>query len=266
MNTLRAGWIITQRDLAQWVREPWALVFKLAFSLLLLLMFGFLFGGAMSVPGGGSYINYLMPGMLALLMMFGVEATTTTMAADVAKGVTDRFRSMPISSSAVSLGRAGADMVGSILELALMMGVGFLMGWRLEAGVGPVLLAVVLLLGLRFSLIWVGIFLALSFKGSGATTAVQTLVWPIGFLSSALVPTTTMPSWLGAVAAWNPISATATAVRQLVGNPTGITEGASALTAGPEGAVAVLLALAWPAVISLVFIPLSARAYRKLAR
>jgi len=268
MNTLRAGWIITERDLTHWVRQPWAPILNLMFSVMLLLIFGPLFGGGMNVPGGGDYISYLVPGMLALTMMFGVGATTTAMGDDVKKGVTDRFRSMPIASGAVSLGRAGADMANSVVELLLLLGVGFLIGWRSGAGLGPIVLAVLLLLALRFSLIWLGIFIALTFRGEGAVTAVQVLVWPIGFLSSAIASPATMPDWLGAVAAWNPISATATAVRELFENPTGLTEAGVVIdvASGPLADNALLMAIAWPALITLVFIPLAARAYRRLGR
>ena len=268
MSMLRAGWIITERDLAHWVRQPWTPILNLMFSAMLLLVFGPLFGGGMNVPGGGDYTSYLVPGMLALTMMFGVGATTASMAADVKKGVTDRFRSMPIASGAVSLGRAGADMANSVVELLLLLGVGFLIGWRSGAGLGPILLAVLLLLLLRFSLIWVGIFIALTYRGEGATTAVQVLVWPIGFLSSAIASPATMLDWLGAVAAWNPISATAAAVRELFENPTGLTQtgGIVDITSGPLADNALLMAIAWPVLITLVFVPLAARAYRRLGR
>jgi len=257
MNTLRSGWIITQRDLLHWVRQPWTPIFGLLFSIMLLLIFGFLFGGAMTVPGGGDYLNFLLPGMLTLTMMFGVEATTSAMAADAGKGVTDRFRSMPIGSAAVSLGRVGADMVNSMVELCVLIVGGFLIGWRINSDLGSAAFAVLLLLALRFALLWVGIFLGLAFRGEGTTAAVQVLVWPVGFLSTAIVSAETMPDWLGAIAAWNPISATATAVRQLFDNPTGVSD-------GPLVEGAVLLALAWPLLITAIFLPLSARAYRKL--
>lgn len=259
MSTLRAGWIITGRDLGHWVRQPWTPVFNLMFSVMLLLVFGKLFGGSMSVPGGGDYINFLVPGMLALTMMFGVAATATATADDIKKGVTDRFRSMPISSGAVSLGRTGADMAASAVELVVLLGAGLLVGWRPGTTATSFALAVLLLLTLRFSLIWLGIFLALSFRGEGSTAAVQVLVWPIGFLSSAIVSTATMPNWLGAVATWNPISATAAAARELFGNPTGI-------TSGPLADNPALWAIAWPVLISAIFIPLAARAYRNLGR
>ncbi|MET0419200.1 MAG: ABC transporter permease [Actinoplanes sp.] len=257
MSTLRAGWVITQRDLAHWVRQPWTPIFGLLFTIMLLLIFGFLFGGAIAVPGGGDYIEFLLPGMLALSMMFGVETTATAMAADARRGITDRFRSLPIGSASVSLGRVGADMANSIVELLVLIGGGLLIGWRITGGWAAAVLAVLLLLLLRFAVLWIGIFVGLSFRGEGATMAVQVLVWPIGFLSTAIVSAETMPAWLGAVASWNPLSATASATRQLFGNPTGITD-------GPLAGGAVWLALGWPLLIIAVFLPLSARAYRKL--
>jgi ABC-2 type transport system permease protein len=255
MTTIRAGWVLTQRELAHWVRQPWAPVLGLLFSVMLLLVFGFLFGGAILVPGGGDYLAFLLPGMLALSMMFGVETTATAIAADSRRGITDRFRSLPIGGASVSLGRVGADMTNSVVELLVLILGGLAVGWRFDAG--GLLPAVVLLLWLRFAVLWIGVYVGLSFRGEGATAAVQILVWPIGFLSSAIVPAQTMPSWLGAVASWNPLSAAATAVRELLGNPTGVTGGS--LAGG-----AVWLAAAWPLLLTAVFLPLSARAYRKL--
>lgn len=257
MTTLRAGWVITQRDLARWVRQPWAPILGLLFSIMLLLVFGFLFGGAITVPGGGDYISFLLPGMLALSMMFGVESTATAMAADARKGITDRFRSLPIGSASVALGRVGADMAGSTLEVLVLILGGLLIGWRITSGPASAALAVLLLLLLRFAVLWIGIFVGLSFRGESATTAVQVLVWPIGFLSTAIVSAETMPGWLGTIAAWNPLSATATAARHLFGNPAGITE-------GPPAGGAVALAVGWPVLLTAIFLPLSARAYRRL--
>ena len=102
---------------------------------------------------------------------------------------------------------------------------GLLIGWRPTTGPAEIAFGVVLLLWLRFSLLWLGIFLGLTFRGTGATTAVQVLVWPIGFLSTVFVSAETMPGWLGVIAEWNPVSATATAARELFGNPTGATSG-----------------------------------------
>ncbi len=258
-NALREGWLIAGRDVLHWAREPWGLVFGLAFNIMLILMFGFLFGGAIEVPGGGDYIAFLLPGMFALTMLFGLESTMTAMAADAGRGITDRFRSLPLSNASVALGRAIADLANSALNLAVLMLGGLLIGWRPTTGPAEIVLGVVLLLWLRFALLWLGIFLGLRFRGTGATTAVQVLVWPIGFLSTVFVSAETMPGWLGSIAQWNPVSATATAARELFGNPTGTTGGWLADNS-------VLAASVWPLVITLAFLPLAASAYRRLRR
>ncbi len=258
-NALREGWLIAGRDVLHWIREPWGLVFGLAFNIMLILMFAFLFGGAIEVPGGGDYIAFLLPGMFALTMLFGLEGTMTAMSEDAKRGITDRFRSLPISSASVALGRAIADLANSVLSLAVLMIGGLLIGWRPTTGPAEIALGIVLLLWLRFALLWLGIFLGLSFRGTGATTVVQVLVWPIGFLSTVFVSAETMPGWLGVIAEWNPVSATATATRELFGNPTGATGGWLAENA-------VLAASVWPLVITLVFLPLAAAAYRRLRR
>lgn len=258
MTTIRNAWIITQRDLQHWRRQPWTPLFGLAFSIMLLLMFGFLLGGAIVLPGDGDYLQFLLPGMFTLSMLFGLDATMTAVGADARKGVTDRFRSMPIGDVSVSLGRAGADMLSSSLELAVLVAGGLLIGWRADGGPGTVALAIVLLLWLRFAMLWLGIYLGLVLR-EGATTLVQVLVWPIGFLSSVFVAPETMPGWLRAIAEWNPLSATAAATRDLFGNPTGITSGVLAEHA-------LLLAAVWPLAICAVFIPLSAVAFRRLGR
>jgi len=258
-SALREGWLIAGRDVLHWVREPWGLVFGLAFNIMLILMFGFLFGGAIEIPGGGDYIAFLLPGMFALTMLFGLEGTMTAMAEDAKRGITDRFRSLPISSASVALGRAIADLANSALSLGVLMLGGILIGWRPTTGPAEIMLGVVLLLWLRFALLWLGIFLGLTFRGTSATTAVQVLVWPIGFLSTVFVSAETMPGWLGAIAEWNPVSATATAARELFGNPTGA-------TSGWLSEYAVLAASVWPLAITLVFLPVAASAYRRLRR
>jgi ABC transporter DrrB family efflux protein len=256
-STLRHSWVITQRDLKHWQREPWTPIFGIAFSIMLLLVFGYLFGGAIELPGGGDYLPYLLPGMFALSMMFGIETTMDAVTEDSKKGVTDRFRSLPMSSVAVPLGRAAADLTNSALQLAVLMVGGLIVGWRIEGTAGAALAAVALLLWLRFAVLWLGIFLGLTFRGEGSLMAVQVLVWPVAFTSNLFVAPETMPAWLESLAQWNPVSATAAACREFFGNPTGITDGVLADHA-------VLLAFAWPAALTVVFVPLAARAYRRL--
>jgi ABC-2 type transport system permease protein len=252
-------WTITRRDLAHWVRQPAPVVVGLLFPVMLVLMFGYLFGGAMSVPDGGSYREFLMPGMFALTMVFGIEATMVAVTTDAARGVTDRFRSMPMAASAVVAGRGTADMLSSVVGLAVLLGCGLAVGWRWHGGAGDALLAVAALLLLRFALVWVGIYLGLLAKTPEAVTAVQVLVWPLGFLSNAFVAPATMPGWLGTVVEWNPLSATVSATRELFGNPGWGGDSWVAQHALP-------MAVVWPLLLLAVFLPLSVRRYRRLRR
>lgn len=252
------GRTLTGRALAHWVRQPGQIALGLLFPVMVVLMMGYLFGGQMDVPGGGSYRAFIVPGMFALTMAFGVEETFVRVAGDAAKGVTDRFRTMPMSPSAVVVGRVTADMIHSVAGLAVMAACGVLIGWRVEDGAAKALAGFGLLLLLRFALIWMGVYLGLVAKGPESVAAVQILVWPIGFLSSALIAPSTMPGWLGAIAEWNPMSATVTACRELFGSP----------VAGDSWAAqhSLLMALLWPLVIAAVFVPLSVRRYRAMGR
>lgn len=255
----RDGWTMTGRAFAHWARQPGLLAAGLAFPILLVLMFGYLLGGGMALPGGGSYREFLMPGMLAMAMLFGLEATVLAVSTDNAKGITDRFRSMPMSPSAVVVGRGVADLIYSMLSLAVLVGTGLAVGWTWHEGLGNALVAAALLLWLRFAFIWVGIVIGLSIKGPESAVAVQVLVWPIGFLSSAYVSPATMPDWLAAIAEWNPVSATVTAARDLFGNPDWPNDSWAS-------AHALELAVAWPLVLTAVFLPLAITRYRGLGR
>ncbi|MEU8024732.1 ABC transporter permease [Micromonospora haikouensis] len=250
---------LTRRSLAHWRRDPGPLVASLGFDIVMVLMFAYLFGGALRVPGGGDYREFLMPGMFAMTMVFGISLTTLAVSADLDRGVTDRLRSMPVSPLAPLVGRAAADLLFAVLTLAVMLLVGLAVGWRAHGGVGDTVAAFGLVLLLRFALVWVGVFLGLVLKGQQAVAGVQTLEFPLGFLSSAFVAPATMPGWLGAVAEWNPLSATVGATRELFGNP-GWGGDSWAVQHAPE------LALIWPVALVAVFLPLSVRRYRALGR
>jgi ABC-type multidrug transport system permease subunit len=259
MTALADGWVLAQRALMHWARQPSQVIVGLLFSVMVMLMFAYLFGGQVQVPGGGDYVDFLVPGMLAVTMLFGVESTVLAVVTDAARGVTERFRSMPIAPSAVVTGRAFADMLQSVLVLAGMIAAGLAIGWGWGNGAGDALAAVGLLLLLRFAFIWVGIFFGLMLETPEAAVAVQILVWPVGFLSSAFAAPETMPGWLGAIAAWNPVSATATAARELFGNPGW----------GGESWIAqhsVLMAVLWPLLLTAVFFPLAVARYRGLRK
>jgi ABC-2 type transport system permease protein len=257
--TVADSWAVAGRDLTHWVRQPGVLAAGVAFPVLMLLMFGYLFGGGFVVPGGGDYRELLLPGIVGLTMVFGIEATMIAVNADAAKGITDRFRSMPTAPGAVVIGRSIADMLNSALVLAALLGCGLLVGWRAHDGLGRAAAAVGLLLLLRFSLLWLGIWLGLVARTPEAVTTAQILVWPFGFTSNAFVDPGTMPGWLGAVAEWNPLSATVAATRELFGNPGW--GGDSWAAQHP-----VLLAVLWPVALIAIFGPLAARRYRRLSR
>jgi ABC transporter DrrB family efflux protein len=257
---LSDGWTITRRDILHWMREPGPVIIGLLFPVLMVVMFGFLFGGAMAVPGGGDgYREFVMPGMFAMTMAFGLETTMIAVSTDAARGVTDRFRSMPIAPSAVVSGRAGADMLNSALGLAVIMGAGLVLGWQAHTGPLEVLAAVGLLLLLRFALLWLGIYLGLVIKSPESVVMVQILVWPVTFLSNTFVAPETMPGWLGTIAQWNPLSSTVAAARELFGNPSW---GADSWVADH----ALLMAIAWPVVLIAIFAPLSVRRFQHLSR
>ncbi|MFD3440773.1 ABC transporter permease [Streptomyces sp. NPDC058685] len=251
---LTDSWTMTRRELAHWARQPVQVVVGLVFPVMLLLMFGYLIGGGRGVEG--AYVNYLVPGMLALTMAFGLEATMLAVTQDLNKGVIDRFRSMPMADSAVLVGRSTADMLQSALSLLVMTGVGYAIGWRWHGSFVAFLGALGLLLLLRFAMLWIGIHLAMVAGKPEMVQAVQILVWPVGFLSNAFAAPESMPGWLGAAVQWNPMSATATAVRDLSGIP---------VDGGWAAEHAQLLAMLWPVLLVGVFFPLAVRRFRRLS-
>ncbi|GAB3477640.1 ABC transporter permease [Nocardiopsis coralliicola] len=212
----------------------------------------------MTVAGGGDYREFLLPGMFGQTMVFGVVSTVYVVAANTARGVTDRFRSMPISSFGVLMGRVIADMLTSLLDLTVLAVCALLVGWRFHGGVGPALAAAGLLLLLRFSLIWIGICAGLKLTPEGAGS-VSLLLFPITLIANTFVSPELMPGWLRFIAEWNPLSATVGACRELFGNP-GVSSGSW------PADNALLLAVVWPAVLTAVFLPLAIRSYRRLYR
>lgn len=250
------AWILTRRQFWHWRAQPGAVAVGLLFPVLVTLMFGAFFGGAIAGPGG-DYYSFLMPGIFVMAMLFGLETTMTGVCTDAGAGVTDRFRSLPIHPAAVVLGRCLADLIFAVLGLIVLMATGLALGWRWTDGIAGALAAVALLLALRFALLWVGIHVGLVAPGAETVAAVQILVWPLSMLSNIFVDPATMPGWLGTLASWNPLSATATATRELFGNPTWTEP-----TWVDEHATA--LAIGWPVVITVVFVPLAVRQYRRL--
>jgi ABC transporter DrrB family efflux protein len=247
---LADGWVLAKRNLVQIPRIPELLVFATIQPVMFVLLFRYVFGGAIDV-GGESYVNYLMAGIFVQTVAFGSVSTGIGLSEDLQKGLVDRFRSLPMARSAVLTGRTIADLVRNLFVVLVMLLVGIIVGFRPDAGVAGWAAAIGLLLLLSFSFSWIGATIALLMR---STEAVQSagFIWlfPLTFASSAFVMTNNMPGVLKAFANHQPITQVVDAVRAfLLGQPVG--------SHGWQ-------ALAWCVGILLIFIPFSVSLYRRV--
>jgi ABC-2 type transport system permease protein len=260
-SAARDGLIIMWRNLKRIPRIPELAIFAILQSIMFVLLFAFVFGGAIPLPGGGSYREFLMPGIFAQTIVFAAGTTSIGMADDIGKGIIDRFRSLPMARSAVLSGRSLSDVVYNGGILVVLMLSGLAVGWTVRTGIGPLLAGIGLLLLFAFAMSWVGIYLGLSVPSvEVAQQAVFTVLFPITFISNVFVPPQTLPSWLQFVAEWNPTSTLTGALRQLWGNPNPFATN-SFPSQNP-----VLVTLVWVVVIIAVFGPLGVRRYRSMSR
>jgi ABC transporter DrrB family efflux protein len=186
--------------------------------LMFTVLFAYVFGGAIDV--GGSYREYLIGGILVQTLVFGMMGPATSIATDLQEGVIDRFRSLPASRGSYLFGHVLAELAGMILAIAILLGAGWLVGWRVHTDALHVLAAVALMVAFATSMIWVGTWLGMIVRSPDAVMGIGfTVVFPLTFMSSAFVPIASMPEWLQYVASWNPVSAFAAAIRTLMGNP-----------------------------------------------
>ncbi|UNO43898.1 ABC transporter permease [Streptomyces sp. MST-110588] len=250
---------IVRRDLTHLAKQPANIAWQLGFPIISVLLFVYVFGSAMEVGEGVDYTSYAMPGMFAMTMSFGFMNTAMLVAVDKDRGVTDRFRSMPMAPSAVVAGRGVSDVIGSALDLTVLASIALVVGWRPDGGLLAAIGAFGLLLFLRFALIWLGVLLGLLVPNQEAAGNLFALAFPFGMISSVFTPPSMMPEWLGAIAMWNPVSSTANAIRELFGNA--VPSGGSWIEQH-----AVLMAVVWPVLLTAVFLPLSVRRFQRLSR
>ncbi|WP_037573397.1 ABC transporter permease [Phaeacidiphilus oryzae] len=259
LGALRDALVVCKRNLRRMTRIPEIMVFGLMQPVMFVLLFTYVMGGAIQVPGAGpgSFKQYLMAGIFAQTVTFATAGSSAGIAEDMTKGLVDRFRSLPMARSAVLVGRTFADLVQTALILVVLGLVAFAIGWRIHNGAAQALAAFLILLLLGYAFSWIGALIGLSVRSPEAATS-GGLVWlfPLTFVSNAFVPVSTMPGWLQPVAEWNPFSTTVLACRQLFGNPT-----------GPIPAVwpmqhPVLASVLWSLLILAVFATLSVRKYR----
>jgi ABC transporter DrrB family efflux protein len=260
-SAARDGLIVMWRNLKRIPRIPELAIFAVLQSIMFVLLFAFVFGGAIPLPGGGSYREFLMPGIFAQTIVFAAGTTAIGIADDIGKGIIDRFRSLPMARSAVLSGRSLSDVVYNGGILIVLMVSGLAVGWTVHTGIGPLVAGIVLLLLFAFAMSWVGIYLGLSVPTvEVAQQAVFTALFPITFVSNVFVPPQTLPSWLQFVAEWNPTSTLTGALRELWGNPNPFA-GDSFPSQNP-----VLVTLVWVVVIIAIFGPLGVTKYRSLNR
>ncbi|OHV37204.1 multidrug ABC transporter permease [Pseudofrankia sp. EUN1h] len=250
------AWTLALRVLLYYRHSPGLIVASLLAPLTMLVVFGYIFGSAIRVPGDAGYREYLMPGLFTLIAANGIMPSMTGAARDAGRGVTDRLRTMPISRSATLFGQTAADLVVSAAVLVMLLGLALALGWRAHDGLSHAAAGVALLLLFRFVTNWIGVGFGLAIGREDTAAQLSVLVFPLAMVTNVFVPTTGMPAWLRVIAEWNPISAVAAAARDLFGN-----EAPGASSAAWPLAHPVVAALAWSALLLAVFIPLAVRAF-----
>ncbi|MDH6579043.1 ABC-2 type transport system permease protein [Kitasatospora sp. MAP5-34] len=255
------SWVVAKRNLRRMTRIPEIVVFGLMQPVMFVLLFSFVMGGAIQIPGtqasSSAYTQFLMAGIFAQTVTFAVAGASAGVAEDMTKGLVDRFRSLPMTRSAVLVGRTVADLVQTAFTLLVLAMVALLVGWRIHEGVLKALGAFALLLLLGYAFSWIGALIGLSVRSPEAATSAG-LIWlfPLTFISNAFVPISSMPGWLQPIAYWNPFSATVQACRDLFGNQVGPVDHAWPMQH------ASLVSVGWSLIIMAVFSWLSVRKYR----
>ena len=262
MRNLQDIFIITRRQILLLVRVPEVLIFATIQPVMFVLLFRFVFGGSIDSGQPGGYVQLLMPGIFVQTVAFTLAGTASGLAEDMKKGLIDRFRSLPISRSALIIGRTLGDSLLNIVVLTVMGITGYVVGWRPTGGVGNMLLGFLFLLLFGYALSWVGVLVGLSAKDARVVQNVSFIVtFPLTFLSNAFAPTTGMPRALQYFAEWNPVSTMVAGCRSLFGleNEFGATAGSF------PSEYPLITSLVYMVLVMAIFIPLSARKYARAA-
>jgi ABC-2 type transport system permease protein len=262
MRNLQDIFIITRRQILLLVRVPEVLIFSTIQPVMFVLLFRFVFGGSIDSGQPGGYVQLLMPGIFVQTVAFTLAGTASGLAEDMKKGLIDRFRSLPISRSALIIGRTLGDSLLNIVVLTVMGITGYIVGWRPTGGVGNMLLGFLYLLLFGYALSWVGVLVGLSAKDARVVQNVSFIVtFPLTFLSNAFAPTTGMPRALQYFAEWNPVSTMVAGCRSLFGleNEFGATAGSF------PSEYPLITSLVYMVILMAIFIPLSARKYARAA-
>ena len=260
MSAFKDTMIITQRQLRLLTRVPEVLIFSTIQPVMFVLLFRYVFGGSINTSQPGGYVQLLMPGIFVQTVAFTLAGTASGLAEDLKKGLIDRFRSLPISQSALVVGRTLGDSLLNIVVLAVMGIAGYVVGWRPTSGALSVAIGFLFLLSFGYALSWVGIYVGLSASDARVVQNVSFIItFPLTFLSNAFAPTTGMPRALQYFAEWNPVSTMVAACRELFGleNEFGATAG-SFPSENP-----LITSFIYMIIIMAIFIPISVRKYKR---
>jgi ABC-2 type transport system permease protein len=256
------GLTITRRNLIKVKRVPDLIVFATLSPIMFVLLFRYVFGGAINVPGDISYAEFLLPGIFAQTVVFGSTITGASLADDLQKGLIDRFRSLPMSRSSVLIGRTVADLGLNALSIAVMAVTGLIVGWRINSSVLEAIGGFAILLVFAFAISWLMAMVGLLVRTPEVVNNASFIViFPLTFVANTFVPLESFPPVLRTFAEWNPVSAVVQAARNLFGNvPEGMPPPDVWSLQNPS-----LYTLIWTAIILAVFVPLSVRMYQRTA-
>lgn len=258
----RARWAVcdglaaAERLLTKLRHDQTAVAMTLGAPVMLVLVFGYIFGSAISVPARESYRAFLVPGLFVMIAA-NIIPPMVTMARDSSRGVVERFRSLPIARTAVPFGQATATGLYGLINFVLMGLCGLAVGWRINRGAADAVAALALLVAFQVAMTWMGMYLGLIIGREETAAQASVLLLPVTGLSNVFVPTSGMPAWLRAIADWNPVSALAAASRQLFGNPVLPANGVWPLEHP------VTASLAWTALLLAIFVPLCTARYAR---
>ena len=259
MSVVRDAATIARRNMIRIRRVPEVMVFVLVQPLMFVLLFAYVFGGSIDIPGG-SYREFLIAGIFAQTVVFGATFTASGLAEDVQKGLINRFRSLPMSRSAVVAGRTASDVVYNGLSVVIMSVAGFAVGWRIRGSVLDAVVAYALLLFFSYSFSWVMACLGLMVPTPEVVNnATFIVLFPMTFIANTFVPSDNLPGVLRTIAEWNPVSTLTHAVRVRFGNlPAGTPEPTSWPLQN-----AMLYSLVWAVLLIVVFAPIATRLYQR---
>ncbi|WP_134768247.1 ABC transporter permease [Nocardioides sp. 1609] len=258
-QALSDGWVVAQRNLIKIKRVPEVLVFVLISPIMFVLLFAYVFGGAIDPGDGTEYKEFLVAGIFAQTVVFGATFTGAGLAEDMQKGIIDRFRSLPMSRAAVLVGRTTSDVVYNVLSLMIMALTGLLVSWRIRDGVLEALAGFALLLVFAYAISWIMAFVGLLVPSVDVVNnASFVVIFPLTFLSNAFVPLKDFDGILKRFVEWNPVSSLTQASRELFGNTVGEPPSDAFSMQHP-----VVYTLIWSAIIVAVFVPLSVRQFKR---